>query len=142
MDILTAIILLSGTPGTLEPVPTISEFIDLRGQVHKVALEWEILDHRETSYVFVRHAEFQRDLDMLRRRNVELRDAPRVCEAHKLPPRDWVIRMVCFNRDYRKILDTRRELELDREDILSAAICESDALYRVYDDDRDVLLGT
>ncbi len=137
MDTLTAILLLSGIPGTPEPQPKEAEYYVIREHVQRVAVAWEIMDEREKSYIFAKPSEFQQDLDMLRRRNVELRDAPRVCEADKLPPREWVSQLCTFNRGYRSYLDNRRDLEQDREDVLSAAICETDAAYRVYDLVRD-----
>ena len=136
-DLITAILLISGEPGIYSHPPTEADWPALRGSVHKVATAWEILDPRECSYVFHRLGDYQSDLDMLRRRNVELRDAPRLCESERFPARQWVSELCWFNRKYRMHLDERRYLELDREDILSEAICETDAAYRVYDLVRD-----
>ena len=136
-DCLVAIMILSAPPGTPEMIPCQNTWPGIQAGVHKVAIEWEILDDREKTYIFAKISDFEGDLNMLRRRHQELKDAPRVADSHRLPPRKMVNDLVQFNRAYRKHLLTRSELELDRADILNRAIMETDQLYKVWDAVRD-----
>ena len=137
MDVLAAIILLNTFPGTYTHPPSDAEFPSLRDSVHRVALAWEILDPRETGYIFAKHSEFEADLNLLRQRHQDLRDAPRLCECHRLPTRFVANEFLQFNRAYRKHLVDRRELERDRAQVIDAAVAEVDECYRVWDAIRD-----
>lgn len=136
-DLLPAICLLTAFPGDYSPPPCPDDWPALRESVHRVAVGMEILDPRETGYLFAKLSDYEPDLNTLRRRYHELRDAPRLADAERLPPRPLVVAMIQFNREYRNRLDNRRDLELDRYDVLSAAICETDECYRVMDYCRD-----
>lgn len=63
---LLAAALLLGPPGTPEPPPHADDWIHLRDALHAVAIDWEILDPRETRYVLARPDVFEDDLDLLR----------------------------------------------------------------------------
>lgn len=137
MDILTAIILITSIPGTPEPVPSEETFPAIREAVHKVAIEWEILDSRETSYIFAKRSDFESDLNLLRRRHQDFKDAPRLEESNRLPERRIVNELVQFNRAYRKHLVDRHQLELDRAEAYEVVMVETDRLYKVWDAVRD-----
>jgi len=137
LDTLTAVILLMGIPGTPEPTPTEDAFPALRDAVHKIAIEWEILDTRETSYIFAKRSDFEADLNLLRRRYQDFKDAPRLDEANRLPERKIVNELIHFNRAFRQHLVERHHLEQDRSEIYEAVMIETDQLYRVWDAVRD-----
>ena len=137
MDVLTAIILLTGTPDVPAACPPEDEFPALKAAVHQIAKQWEILDERETSYVFAQRAEFEADLNMLRRRYHALRDLPRLEEANRLPDRKVVNELIGFNRAFRKHLVEKQMLEQDRYDLYQEVMLETDRLYKVWDAVRD-----
>lgn len=137
-DLLLAAILLTTPPGTPESCPPPADkWPALRDAIHQLAVEWEILDPRETRYVLTRPEDFCPDLNMLRRRYRELADAPRVSDGMRFPERATVNELVRFNRAFRKKLDERQQLEADRAGALQAVIRETDRLYQVWDAVRD-----
>jgi len=105
--------------------------------VQRLAIEWEILDSRETRYILARSEEFGIDINLLRRRYQELQDVPRLEDAERLPNRQLAGELMQFNRAFRKTLDTRRALETDRADEWLTVLSETDRLYQVWDSVRD-----
>jgi hypothetical protein len=136
-DLVLATILLTTPPGTPECSPPEDRFPTLRDAIHQVAVEWEILDPRETRYVMTKPEDFCTDLNMLRRRYREFADAPRVDEAFRFPDRATVNELVRFNRAFRKHLDQRQQFEIDRAEALRNVMWETDRLYQVWDAVRD-----
>ena len=136
-DLVLAAILLTTPPGTPEPTPPADRWPSLRDAIHHVAVEWEILDPRETRYVLARPEDFSTDLNMLRRRYRELSDAPMAADGLRFPDRNAVNETVRFNRAFRKHLDQRQQLETDRTDALRKVMAETDRLYQVWDAVRD-----
>ena len=136
-DLVLAAILLTTPPGTPEPAPPADRWPSLRDAIHHVAVEWEILDPRETRYVLARPEDFCADLNMLRRRYRELADAPPAADGFRFPDRNAVNETVRFNRAFRKHLDQRQQLETDRTDALRKVMAETDRLYAVWDAVRD-----
>jgi hypothetical protein len=136
-DLMLAAVLLTTPPGTPEPTPPAEQWSALRDAVHKLAVDWEILDPRETRYIMARPEDFCADLNLLRRRYTELVDAPRVADSFRFPDRTSVNELVRFNRAYRKHLDQRHEMETDRCEELRAVMRETDRLYQVWDSVRD-----
>jgi hypothetical protein len=136
-DLVLAAILLTTPPGTPEPAPPADRWPSLRDAIHHVAVEWEILDPRETRYVLARPEDFSTDLNMLRRRYRELADAPAAADGFRFPDRNAVNETVRFNRAFRKHLDQRQQLETDRTDALRKVMAETDRLYSVWDAVRD-----
>src|SRR5262245_13555834 len=93
-------------PGALK-----DHFPVLRIPLTSLALEWEILDPRETRYVLTRAEDMLSDLQMLRRRYQELDGAPPLADANRFPDRTVVNELLVFNRAYRKYLEERQPLE-------------------------------
>jgi len=136
-ETMLAMMLLSVPPGVPSACPAPQEFPALREAVHKVAVCWEILDERETRYVLTKPEDFCTDLNMLRRRHAELQDAPRLAECYRFPERTNVNELVRFNRTFRRQIDERRHLELDRSDQFRQILVETDRLYQIWDAVRD-----
>jgi hypothetical protein len=136
-ELVLASVLLTTPPGVPESPPAEARWAAVRDAIHAVAVDWEILDPRETRYVLTRPEDFSADLNMLRRRYKELSDAPRLADSFRFPERAAVNELVRFNRAYRKNLDQRQLLETDRADALRAVIWETDRLYQVWDAVRD-----
>lgn len=136
-DLILAAILLTSAPGVPELPPPAEQWPGIREAVHKLAVEWEILDPRETRYVLARPEDFCSDINLLRRRYQELADAPRVADSYRFPDRSAVNELVRFNRAFRKHLDQRHEVEMDRSETLRIVMHETDRLYQIWDAVRD-----
>jgi hypothetical protein len=134
---LMAAALLVAPPDTPEPPVAADAWPALQAELQATAIEWEILDPREVRYVLARAEDFESDLNLLRRRYQELADAPRVAESRRLPDRNAVNDLLAFNRAYRRHLEARQPVELDRGEELRAAQRETDRLYQVWDAVRD-----
>jgi len=136
-DLVLAAALLTALPGTPEQPPPADRWPAIQAAIHQTAIEWEILDPRETRYVLARIEDYQGDLDILRKRQLELADAPRVIDSCRFPDRDTVNEFIRFNRAYRKHLEVRQAWESDRADLIRIVIMETDRLYKVWDAVRD-----
>lgn len=136
-DLILAVILLTTPAGVTETAPPDDRWPGLRDAIHQTALKWEILDARETRYILARPEDFSADLNLLRRRYMDLVDAPQVADGGRFPERAVVNELIRFNRAYRKHLDGRHELEFDRTESLRSVMRETDRLYQVWDAVRD-----
>lgn len=136
-ELFLAAALLGAPVDTPEPVPTEAAWPAVRDAVHAVALDWQIMDPRETRYVFANRADFAADLNLLRKRAVELADAPKLDACKWLPERRAVNELVRQNREFRCEIEARRPWETDREDLLHDAVRAADCLYRPWDALRD-----
>jgi hypothetical protein len=136
-DLVLAAVLLTTPPGTPECVPPEGRWPAIRDAIHQVAVQWELLDPRETRYVLTRPEDFCTDLNMLRRRYQEFQDAPKVEDGMRFPDRNTVNELVRFNRAYRKHLDQRQQFETDRAEAIRDVMWETDRLYQVWDAVRD-----
>jgi hypothetical protein len=137
LDYLLAVALL-GAPADIEDPPDIAqEFSTLRPTLQAVAVQWEILDPREVRYVLTRNEDFGSDLRLLRRRYIDLADAPPVHDCVRFPDRAVVNEMLAFNRAYRQHLETRLSMETMSWWDLRETLQEADRLYQVWDLVRD-----
>ena len=136
-DLILAAALLTAPVNTPEQAPAEEQWAAVRDALHKTAVDWEILDPRETRYVLAAREDFEADLTLLRKRYGELADAPKLADAQRLPERRTVNELIRFNRAYRKHLEERQVWEADRADLFCAAIGETDRLYRQWDAARD-----
>lgn len=136
-DLILAAALLTAPPGTPEPPPAADRWPGVRAALVRTALEWELMDDRETRYVLARAEDWDGDLNLLRRRHAELADAPKLADADRFPGAEAVNEAIRFNRAYRKNLEVRQQWEADRSDAIRAAVSETDRLYRAWDAVRD-----
>jgi hypothetical protein len=136
-DLFLAAALLAAPVGTPEQTPPEDRWTVVRDAIHKTAIEWELMDPREERYLLATREDFEADLNLLRKRYVELLDAPKLSECQRLPDRRVVNELLKFNRAYRKHLEERQVWEPDRSDRLFAAMQETDRLYRQWDAIRD-----
>jgi hypothetical protein len=137
LSCLVAATLLTTPPDVPEPAPAAEDWPVVQAALQKLAVEWEILDPRETRYVLARPEDFENDLNLLRRRYQDLKNAPKLNDCQRFPDRGTVNELLAFNRSYRRHLDARQPLEQDRSDGLRAALQETDWLYQVWDAVRD-----
>lgn len=136
-ELALAFLLLTSPPGLPEQAPDATRWAVVQASVQKLAIDWEILDPRETRYILARPDEFGIDVNLLRRRYLDLKDVPRLADAQRLPDRHTAADLLQFNRGFRKTLDSRRILETDRTDDWLQVIRETDRLYQVWDAVRD-----
>jgi hypothetical protein len=134
---LVAVALLTTPPDVPEPLPDPELWPDLRAALVAVAIEWEILDPRETRYVFARLEDFDDNVNLMRRRYRDLIHAPRLADGARFPDHRTVNELLGHNRAYRRQIDARQALDQDRPEQIQAALKEADALYQVWDAVRD-----
>jgi hypothetical protein len=115
------------------PVPEIApeQFQPLRDGLIEVAIAWEIMDKREAAYNF-RHHGWGMDLDAMRHRYEEVKNAPRIADAHRFPDRAHIVKLIGLNRTIRRVIEERKELEIDRQHWFDLALRDLDICYRVY----------
>lgn len=136
-DLVIAAALLTAPPGTPEQPPTLADWPGLQAALHQKAIEMEILDPREKSFIMARVEDFTDDLEILRRRYADLADVPLVADSERFPDRRTVNELIRFNRAYRKQLANRQVWESDRAHLIREAVIETDRLYAVWDAIRD-----
>jgi hypothetical protein len=138
-EILLAAAMLSGEgpPECNQPEFLQASFPTLRLALTNVALEWQILDARETRHILVRQEEFNDDLQLLRNRYRDLLDAPPVVDALRFPDRATINDFLVFNRAYLKYLEMRQPLEVAPGPDLYVLQREVEDLYRIWDTVRD-----
>jgi hypothetical protein len=136
-DLLLAVALLTAPVGTPEQTPPEDRWLAVRDAIHKIAVEWEIMDPFETQFVLTTREDFEVDLNLLRRRHAELADAPRLADCRRLPDRRTADELIKFNRAFRKHLEDRQVWEQDRIDLFSIAIQETDRLCNQWEVIRD-----
>jgi hypothetical protein len=136
-ELFLAVVMLSAPVGTPERTPPPEHWPLVRSALLAVATDWEILDPRESRYVLARPEEFQTDLDFLRKRRVELADAPRLADSLRLPDRRLLDDYIQFNRAFRRHLENRMLWEPDRAVALIEVLRENERLYRLWDATRD-----
>lgn len=127
-----AVSLLVAPVGT--PIPSLEDFdwLQVQSAVHRVAIDWEIMDQREKKYLIVNQRDFQDDLDRLRTRYADLQGAPRLIDVTRFPNRDVVNKKIEENRSMRRDVDQRRHLETDRASGFRSAMYEIDELHEVW----------
>jgi hypothetical protein len=131
-----AIILLTSPPDTLELPDPAAVHPWVGGAMRHIAMQWELLDPRETDY-FKHAQDFASDLKLLQDRFQELQHAPQVADAYRFPCRELVNDMLAFNRTYREGISNRLDLDTVHADELRTILDETDALYKVYNAVRD-----
>lgn len=112
-DIVLAVALLNAPPGTVDPIPSVERWPAVSAALIQTAERLELLDPGETRYRFEEDASFgyfsdrdrfRDDLESLRHRACELRDAPLVAEGAWLPDVDTAERCLGYWREREKSL--------------------------------------
>jgi hypothetical protein len=128
---------LISSPTSSVSLPADEHWPIYRDSIQRLAIQLEILDHRETNYIMAKKSDYETDINLLRRRYREFADVPRVNESLRLPDRQFINELIVFNRAFRRHLADRHILEQDRSEVLLDAIRETDTLYKVWDAARD-----
>ena len=121
------------------PLPEIEpeSWPQLQAALHQIGVEWEILDPRETRFMFCRQDDLANDLRVLRRRYHLLKDAPRLADTRRLPPRSLACQCVDVNRAFRQQASEKEVFEADRSQDYRRVVQETDQLYDAWDAIRD-----
>ena len=82
-----AVVLLSNPPGTADQAKIAAMHAQLARPIQALAVQWQILDQRETKDILSRPEDFLSDLTLVRRRYHDLRNAPAVEDSQRFP--DW-----------------------------------------------------
>lgn len=140
-DLMMGFSLLHAPPGTPEK-STIEGLPDdsvkaLCFGIQTAAIRLELMDPREARYILGRREDFQSDLDLLRRRRVDLDGAPLLVEAHRLPPRAQVNEYLRFNRAHHKYLEELFVWDTPNQPLIQQVMRENQQLYQVWDSIRD-----
>lgn len=136
LKLLVAAFMLSQPESMLEMKDPNLLLRDLGPALRELALQWELMDPRET-HLFSNPADFKSDLKTLQTRYTDLASAPLVSEAARFPSREVVNELMSFNRSYRQDLNSRLSLDLVHTEEVRAALLETDHLYRIWDCVRD-----
>jgi hypothetical protein len=97
----------------------------------------ELIDPRESGYVFAHPEDFYHDLGMVMQRGRDLAGVPLVADSERFPPRTMMIELLAFNRIVREHLEARRSFDPNRAEHYRKLIAECDRLYKVWDIARD-----
>lgn len=136
-DLVIAAALLHAPWGTPEPAPPPDRFPGLCDAVYRVAVEWQVMDKRETYFLLSSPDKFGEDLNTLRRRMKDLQGAPPLSDTVRFPDRAEVAEAIRFNRSYRGSVERRMELDTQRLPLFLQVVRETDELYTVWDAARD-----
>lgn len=136
-DYLLAVALLSAPVDAPEPSIPAERLAQVRPSIQQLAVQWEILDPREVRYVLTRTEDMAADLKLLRRRYLDLRDAPPLLECQRFPDRAAVSDLLAFNRGYKQHIDSCQSVDLVNWWELREAVQEADRLYVIWDTVRD-----
>jgi hypothetical protein len=136
LDYVLAVAVLTAPPSSDETT-VLRTHACIARTIREVALFWEVLDPREIPTFFSRPADFDQDIQLLRKRVHELKDAPAVSDALRFPGREAACEMLSFNREYYRTLKQRREAMGPNHGELDRALEEVDQLYHIWDLVRD-----
>jgi hypothetical protein len=136
-EFLLAFSLLTSPEGSVDWNHAPANYDALRPVLQKIAIQLEIMDPREMRYVLARAEDYRSDLQLLRRRYRNLKDAPSLEECLRFPERNFVNDLLAFNRTYHQYLTGRQPVDLVRGEEVQMALTETDRLYQVWDTVRD-----
>jgi hypothetical protein len=136
-DYLLAVAMLTAppNPSTLKKPVTLPAGV--RSAIQTVAVDWEIMDQREAQYMLIRSEEYTADLTELRRRELDLADAPPLSDNYRFPNKEQINVQLDFNRAYWKHMDTRRTMDFAHADELRVILKETERLYQIWDTLKD-----
>lgn len=120
--------------GILKPP---EQYKELRQILQHLAMSMEVMDAREPRYLLCHENNFESDLEMLRRRVKRLKDAPPLFSCKRFPPREIVDDWLKKNREYRKMLEKRREIDRTNDSWYQEALRDLEWRYEVWSTIKD-----
>jgi hypothetical protein len=104
--------------------------------IRNIAVDWEILDPRETKYVLFPN--FAQDLKMIQKRYEKLYDAPFVIDCERFPDRSFAYDARAFNRLYKIQIEFKLQVSVyQNREYWRQTLKETDYLYNVWDKVQD-----
>lgn len=119
-----AISLIVAPIGTPLPDLDADDWLQVQSALHRVCIDWELVDEREKRYIFSKPESLLDDIENVRRRRENLVGAPRVIDAQRFPSRAIANRMLEENNALRCSIESRMELETDRRSGFRIALYE------------------
>jgi hypothetical protein len=121
-----------------DPIPTGIDgenlFNHLKASLIQISIEKEILDPRESRYILTSFYNcFYLDMELLRKRYHEFKDAPPVEDAMRFPDRKYINELMAFNGEYRSNMDRMGEAYNHRRDEYKEVIKETDKIRLILD---------
>lgn len=104
--------------------------------IQAVALSMEWIDPREKRYVLAHSCDFEPDVQLLRRRAMEMGNAPPITDAWAFPSRELACHQLGLNREYHRKLTQQRDAVGDYPG-LDELLTETDRRYKIWDAVRD-----
>lgn len=131
-ELALAISLLVAPVGT--PLPDLEGFdwLQLQSAIHRVAIDWEIMDPREKKFIVTSAAGLENDIDVLRRRYVLLDGAPMSVDASRFPATHIIQRHIEENRNLKSVIENRIHLDSDRASGFRLALIELDEIHHAW----------
>lgn len=131
LNLLIALVMITGPEITAPSTPAVPGVPMSAFRAVSEALE--LIDERERRWLFLGDSySLSYSLDSVRGRYADLRDAPRIIDADRLPSREFCQQMLDANRDYYSFLRERQTL-FPREEWIAEAIEEAESLWKVWD---------
>lgn len=136
-DLLIAATILDAPRDTPVPEFEHAQWLKVRGAIHAVARQREIMDEREERYLCAQKEDFVNDIDILRKRNVDLMDAPKLVDLNRFVDRGTANDLLRFNRAFKQEIEKRMVWEADRADIFEQVLKYNEKCYHAWDAFRD-----
>lgn len=115
------------------PLPEIDyDWLQLQSALHRLAIDWEIMDSREKRWLIAKPEELAIDIKELRRRYNCLLRAPRIADADRFPSKHIICRVLADNRNLKQQIEIKMVLELDRLSYYRAALYELEESSRAW----------
>jgi len=140
LDYIVAAALLAAPPDAADPAAALDAHFAFCPAMQELAVDWEILDRRELRYLLANKDDYRSDMEMMRQRYYDLKDAPPLHDCMRFPPRAAVSELLAFNRAYREYLEKRKDLERSSATEYQEALQETERLCRIWEDIRDTRL--
>lgn len=123
------------TSSPVDPnIESVDEYFYLAPYCKILSLHLEILDHRETKYIFTENRDFAYELNLIRDRYHKLHDAPPISDVYKFPSYDACADFIAFNRGYVACMYAKMKIAppyMQQE--YMDAISEAQELYEIWD---------
>jgi hypothetical protein len=133
--LIIAVTLLTGDPEKTDDIDS-SWFHIAAPMARQMAIDWELMDERETYFLIYEHS-FQNDLATLRTRYRELQGVPSYRDSLRFPDREHISELLKFNRAYRQYVEAMQVTQLHRANDWREVLTETDQLYHTWDLMRD-----
>lgn len=117
--------------------PCAEAYDQIKFAIITLGIEWEIIDIKESDCIMRRLVDWTEELDTIKRRYQNLKDAPKLIECNKLPEKTILRDMISFNRSYRHEMQKRADADMIEGELYRTIVRETDLLFNIYDKMED-----